>query len=155
MKLLHSTALLAGALALSACDQIPGFGSGNSSTTTTTTNTTTTSAPAMPAPPAAPAPVPGGPTAAVSGTAQQNFTVVNTTSQVVFTLHVSSVTDQNWGPDILGSSVIAAGATANVTFPRTEAQCNWDIRAVYANGENTELRNINLCQVGTVTLTEN
>lgn len=97
----------------------------------------------------------GGPSAVVSGAARQNFTVVNTTGQTVLTLHVSSVNDQNWGPDILGTSVIASGATAQVTFERDQSECMWDIRAVYVDGDTSELRGINLCEVGTVTLTEN
>lgn len=156
MKRLHLVGIVAAsALLLAGCDQLRSI-TGMSSDGNASTNA---AAPAAPAPAPAPAPAlstpSAGPNASVSGSAQQNFTVVNSTSKTVLTLHVSAVTDENWGPDILGASVIQAGATANVTFPRTESQCNWDIRAVYTDGDDTEMRGVNLCQVATVTLTEN
>ena len=148
MKLrLTTIAMLASALA--GCGPAPTTNNMAAPTNeaTTTPNTTKEAEPA-------PAAEDGAPSAAVSGAAQQNFSVINNTSKTVLTLHVSSVTDQNWGPDILGSSVIAPGSTASVTFPRTESQCNWDVRAVYTDSTNAELRNVNLCEVATVTLVE-
>jgi hypothetical protein len=91
------------------------------------------------------------PSAAV-GTARQNFSVVNTTGHVVMTLNVSPTTENEWGPDILGTDVLQNGQTAQVVFDRAEAQCNFDIRATYDDGDTTDVRNVNLCQVGTVNL---
>jgi hypothetical protein len=144
MKSLYLTALLTASCLIAGCNQ----------PAATTANTAAPAANTAAAAPAAPA-APGGPTATATGTAQQNFTVVNSTQTAVLTLHVSSVNDSNWGPDILGSSIIAPGASAQVSFPRAEAQCNWDIKAVFTDQETSELRNINLCEVGTVNLTGN
>lgn len=96
----------------------------------------------------------GTPTATV-GTARQNFSVVNTTGTTVATLQVSPTSESEWGDDILGTQVIAPGQTAQVVFDRAEEQCNYDIRATYTDGDTSDMRNVNLCQVGTVTLTEN
>lgn len=96
----------------------------------------------------------GGEAAApAAGQAQQNFTVVNNTGHTVMTLNVSPSNENAWGPDILGSNVLANGQTASVTFPRGEEQCSWDIRATYDDGDTTDARGVNLCQVATVTLT--
>jgi hypothetical protein len=89
---------------------------------------------------------------ATVGTARQNFSVVNATGHTVATLNVSPTTENEWGPDILGTDVLENGQTAQVVFDRAEAQCNFDIRATYDDGDTTDMRNVNLCQVGTVNL---
>ena len=93
----------------------------------------------------------GAPTASV-GTARQNFSVVNATGHTVTTLNVSPTSENEWGEDILGTQVLAAGQTAQVVFDRAESQCNYDIRATYDDGDTSDVRNVNLCQVGTVNL---
>jgi hypothetical protein len=91
--------------------------------------------------------------APAAGQANQNFTVVNNTGHTVMTLNVSPSNENSWGPDILGSNVLANGQSGQVTFPRGEEQCSWDIRATYDDGDTTDVRGVNLCQVATVTLT--
>lgn len=111
------------------------------------------SAPAAPAQPAQPAPGGGAPSADVQpGEARQNFTVVNQTGHTVMRLNVSASNDNNWGPDILGSQVLPNGQSADVTFNRNESSCLWDIRATYDDGDTTDIRQVNLCEVGTVNL---
>jgi hypothetical protein len=111
-------------------------------------------APAAPAEGNAAGGATGGEAAApAAGQAQQNFTVVNNTGHTVMTLNVSPSNENSWGPDILGSDVLANGQSASVTFPRGEAQCSWDIKATYDDGDTTDARGVNLCQVATVTLT--
>ncbi len=89
---------------------------------------------------------------ATVGTARQNFSVVNTTGHVVMTLNVSPTSESEWGPDILGTEVLASGQTAQVVFDRAESQCNYDLRVTYNDGDTSEMRNLNLCTTGTVNL---
>ena len=91
------------------------------------------------------------PTATV-GTARQNFSVVNTTGTTVLTLNVSPTNENEWGEDVLGTQVLGPGQTAQIVFDRAEEQCNYDIRATYTDGDTSDVRNVNLCQVGTVNL---
>lgn len=143
MKKLYITgAILASALALAGCNNAA---------------TTNKAAPANTAAPAAPA---GGNTASggeapapAAGQAQQNFTITNNTGHVVTTLNVSPTGDDQWGPDILGREVLANGESAQISFERGETQCAWDIKATYDDGDTTDARNVNLCEVATVTLT--
>lgn len=107
---------------------------------------------AAPAAPAAPA-ADGAPSAAAQGQAQQNFTVLNNTGHTVMTLNVSPSNEDSWGPDILGADTIANGASATVTFERGQSQCLWDIRVTYDDGDSSDMRGVNLCEVATVTLT--
>ncbi|HVQ07791.1 MAG TPA: hypothetical protein VMS43_05100 [Allosphingosinicella sp.] len=146
-----TAALLASALAVAACNK--GATPANNAAAPKPAETNT------PAPAPAPAPVneaaegeeAGAPTASVA-TARQNFSVVNRTGHTVLTLNVSPTSEDEWGPDILGTQVLQAGQTAQVTFDRAETQCNYDIRATYDDGDTTDVRNVNLCQVGTVNL---
>jgi hypothetical protein len=120
-------------------------------------NAAAPAAPAAPAPAntAAPAAPAGGaaPSADVQGQARQNFTVVNQTGHTVMTLNVSASNENSWGPDILGRDVLANGESAQITFERGETQCMWDIKATYDDGDTTDMRGVNLCNVATVTLT--
>ena len=45
-------------------------------------------------------------------------------------------------------------AVGQVVFDRAESQCNYDIRATYDDNDTTDMRNVNLCQVGTVNLVD-
>lgn len=150
MKTIHTTGLLiVSALLASACGSPAPTASPAANTAAPATNTAAAArAPAAPAPAGT-----SGPTAGVTGAALQNFTVVNGTGHTVMTLHVSATNDNNWGPDILGADVIANGESAQVSFERGESQCLWDIQANYDDGDSTELRGVNLCEVGTVNLT--
>ena len=90
---------------------------------------------------------------APGGGAQQDFAIVNNTGQAVMTLNVSPSDQNEWGPDILGQSVLANGQSGTVQFARGQDQCNWDIRATFENGGTGDWRNINLCETTTITLT--
>ncbi len=144
MKRLRITgALLASAVAMAACNQAEKEAAPAANTAAP--------APAAPANTAAPAdPATGG---VVQGQAQQNFTVVNNTGHTVMMLNVSPSNEESWGPDILGADVIANGASATVTFERGQSQCMWDIRVTYDDGDTSDMRGVNLCEVATVTLT--
>jgi hypothetical protein len=143
MKKLYITgAILASALAIAGCNN---------------TATTNKAAPANAATPAAPAggnTASGGESPAPAGDqTNQNFTITNNTGHVVTTLNFSPSDSNEWGPDILGRDVLANGESAQISFERGETQCNWDIRATYDDGDTTDARNVNLCEVATVTLT--
>jgi len=146
-KLYLTGALFASALAMAGCNK------------TAATNNAAAPAASNAAAPAAPAAPAGGNTAggdtgaAPAGGAQQNFTIQNTTGHTVVTLNVSPSNENSWGPDILGRDTLANGESAQITFPHGETQCNFDIKATYDDGDTTDARGVNLCQVATVTLT--
>jgi hypothetical protein len=78
--------------------------------------------------------------------APQDFTIVNNTGHTVLTLNVSPSGEDKWGPDILGTEVLATGASAEVTFDRGIDHCNFDIRVTYDDGDTGDWRNVNLCE---------
>lgn len=87
---------------------------------------------------------------AVAG--KQDFTIINNTGFVVVTLNVSRSGENRWGPDLLDSEVMANNEQAEVSFDNAEDQCLWDIRVTYDDGDTGDMREVDLCEVSTVTL---
>lgn len=157
MKTISLTGLLlASALSLAGCNKGTAPAANNAAAAAPKPAETNTPAPAPASNEAAggEAEGEGGAPSATVGTARQNFSVVNATGHVVVTLNVSPTNESEWGPDILGTQVLQTGQTAQVVFDRAESQCNYDIRATYDDNDTSDMRNVNLCQVGTVQLVD-
>jgi hypothetical protein len=153
MKTISVTALLlASALSLAGCNR--SAPANNAAAAAPKPEATNTPAPAPAANETAGEAEEGGAPTTTVGTARQNFSVVNATGHIVATLNVSPTSESEWGPDILGQDVLQPGQTAAVVFDRAETQCNYDVRATYDDGDTTDMRNVNLCQVGTVQLVD-
>jgi hypothetical protein len=144
-KIYLTGALFASALAIAGCNK------GATTNNAAAPAAANTAAPAAPAAPAG-GNTAGGDTGAAPAGAQQNFTINNTTGHTVVTLKVSPSNQNSWGPDILGRDTLANGESAQITFPHGETQCNFDIQATYDDGGTTDMRNVDLCTVATVTL---
>jgi hypothetical protein len=84
--------------------------------------------------------------------AAQDFTIVNETGRTVVTLNISPTGENEWGPDLLGSEVMAEGTSASVTFDVDEARCLWDIRATFDDAAVGDWRALDLCEISTITL---
>jgi hypothetical protein len=139
-------ALFASALAMAGCNK------GATTNNTAAPAATNTAAPATPAAPAG-GNTAGGEEGAAPAGGQQNFTLVNNTGHTVVTLNVSASNQNSWGDDILGRDTLANGESASITFPHSETECNFDIKATYDDNTTTDARGVNLCTLSTVTLT--
>lgn len=89
---------------------------------------------------------------AASAQAQQDFALVNRTGFTINEIYVSAANQRNWGRDLLGADTLATGRTFNVRFSPNTRACDWDIRVVYADGDQSEFRGVNLCSVSRVSL---
>ena len=74
-----------------------------------------------------------------------SFRLNNRGNQTIMELYVSSSADSNWGQDLLGANVLAAGQSFIVRLP--DRQCQNDIRIVVEGGRATERRNVNTCEL--------
>ena len=72
-----------------------------------------------------------------------SFRLVNRGRSAINELYASAEGEDNWGEDRLGEDTVAPGAARVVRLPA--GQCVYDVRIVYANGEATEKRHLNLC----------
>ena len=74
-----------------------------------------------------------------------SFRLVNRGRSEVNELYASLPGDGDWGEDRLGTGTVAAGASKVIRLPNGD--CVYDVRIVYANGEATEKRRVNLCTI--------
>lgn len=93
-------------------------------------------------------PFPGG-TASPNRQARQTqadrrpFRLVNRGRSGISELYVSPSGEDGWGQDRLGDDTVAPGTSYVIRLPTIP--CSYDLRIVYANGEATEKRRLNLC----------
>jgi hypothetical protein len=87
----------------------------------------------------------GGSAAAGSNSNDPSFRLVNRSRSKVNEVYASVTGDDSWGEDRLGDGTVAAGATRVIRLPN--GPCVYDVRVVFANGEATEKRRLNLCTI--------
>lgn len=80
--------------------------------------------------------------------AQNRFWAVNNTGETIRELYVSSSRVQDWGPDVLGASVLAPGQRVFVT--PSFGDCVLDVRAVYQSGRAETRMQVNACNLSTI-----
>ena len=86
--------------------------------------------------------------AAAPAEAQNRFWLVNNAGDTIQTAHVSPSRLSNWGPDILGNSVLPAGNRVYVT--PNFGDCVLDVRVTYANGREETRMGLNACSLNTI-----
>lgn len=74
-----------------------------------------------------------------------SFRLVNRGRLEVSEVYVSPVGDDDWGRDRLGDDTVVAGGNRVIRMPT--GPCSYDVRVVFANGEATEKRRLNLCTI--------
>lgn len=74
----------------------------------------------------------------------------NTSSLTVTNLYYNPAPVATWGSDRLGQNVLRPGATTNVRLSYARP---YDFRVVWENGRSSELRNVDVCRVSRVSMT--
>jgi hypothetical protein len=84
-----------------------------------------------------------------------HFTIDNSTSSTMTSLHMSTPSSNSWEENILDEEV-GAGESVDVTIDDDLADCNYDLRADFDDGTNIDVRNVNFCDLEgeTVTISE-
>ena len=82
----------------------------------------------------------------------RDFTLLNAHPFVTITqVYVSASDESDWGDDLLGLDVLLAGESVEIAFDRfTLDTCTYDIKVVYADGDEGYLWAVNLCQTALV-----
>ncbi len=80
-----------------------------------------------------------------TATDDPSFRLVNRGRAEVNELYVSLPDQDDWGTDRLGQGTIPPGGRKVIELP--SGACFYDLRIVYANGEATERRRVNLCTI--------
>lgn len=88
------------------------------------------------------------PADAVRPAEDASFRLINHGRSAVNELYLSVTDDDSWGLDRLGDDSLPRGATKVIRLPPGE--CVYDVRVVFANGEASEKRRLNLCQINSL-----
>lgn len=87
----------------------------------------------------------------VAAADRRDFTVYNKGEETIYHLNVSHISEDNWGPDIMASDeTLGPDEHLKVTFSGDSDLCYYDVRAVYADGDKREQRNIDLCSTESI-----
>lgn len=81
--------------------------------------------------------------------------VVNSTQTTMRELYGSNIGRNSWEEDVLGNRVLPPGRNITVNFDDGTCMCNFDFKAVFADGEEVIRRNYNVCTGTTWTITGN
>ena len=82
------------------------------------------------------------------------FMLDNKSSTAVQEFYASPVNVDNWEQDILGQDILDAGTFARITIKDGSGTCDYDLKIVFAGGEEMEERGINLCETGSYTVSD-
>ena len=83
----------------------------------------------------------------------QNFVLVNNTGSTIHNLYCSSVNSGDWEEDLLGATgVVSPGESVTVNFNASQRGRYWDLRLVFDNGVDIYWENIDLFNIGTITV---
>ncbi len=82
----------------------------------------------------------------------RDFTLRNRSDVDIAYVYVSPSAQDDWGDDILGTDILYAGDSIDVTFDASDRfTCVYDVKVVGTGGEVGYLYKVNLCNVSTVT----
>lgn len=86
---------------------------------------------------------------ALAQTCDTSFTLQNNSGRQINEIYFSPTSDNAWGADRLGTNVLPAGRSVSY---RPSPPGRYDFRVVFEGGQALEQRNVDLCAVGTVTV---
>lgn len=82
----------------------------------------------------------------------RDFQLTNNSSVDLAYVYVSPSATDDWGDDLMGTDVLSAGQTIDVSFKKFDGStCNYDIKVIGTGGEEGYLYKVDLCTVSTVT----
>jgi hypothetical protein len=86
----------------------------------------------------------------------QDFSMTNNTGMTLIDVFISPSDSESWGSDVIPGDLILDGETFNFTFTDVSPEkCMWDIMFTAEDGVKYYMRHVNLCELTTITLTNN
>ncbi|MBC2834273.1 hypothetical protein [Paragemmobacter straminiformis] len=80
------------------------------------------------------------------------FDVVNATGFGIVGFYGSADGDVSWEENLLGGQTLAPGASLSVNFDNGSGNCVFDLRAVFDDGDETVVQDVDVCTQKSVTL---
>ncbi|MEO0758401.1 MAG: hypothetical protein AAFY78_16195 [Cyanobacteria bacterium J06648_16] len=83
------------------------------------------------------------------------FLLRNETTANLLQFYASPVTSDSWEDDLLAEEEpLVVGETLNVVIPDDGRGCMYDIKGIFADGDEVEEFGVDICDLGTYTYTE-
>ena len=92
-----------------------------------------------------------GSTGATGSSANRNVTIINNTGSTITRFYGSNAGSDSWEEDILGADVLSPGSRVSIDFDDGTGYCNFDFKAVYADGSSSVQPDVDVCTTGSVT----
>ncbi len=83
---------------------------------------------------------------------KQDFRLTNKTGYTIDKVFVAPSKSKDWEDDVLGKDVLANGDWVNITFPKKNQVCSYDVKVVYDDATPAEWYNFNLCEISKITI---
>jgi len=80
------------------------------------------------------------------------FKLNNQSSSPVDGFYVSHVGTSSWEENLIEGHVLPSGNSVDVIIADGRSTCEYDIKATFEDGSETDDRNINLCDLGSYTV---
>ncbi len=84
----------------------------------------------------------------------REVTLINHTSRDIIEFYGSNTGTSDWQEDILGLDVLPSGDQADINFDDSTGYCMFDFLAVFSDGSEDVSERFNVCDYGTLTLTD-
>jgi hypothetical protein len=95
---------------------------------------------------------------ATSGQARPHYdrhvTVINESSRSIVEFYASNEDTNSWEEDILGKTILPPGHRVRINVDDGTGHCVFDFKAVMRGGAKVIRRGVNVCRVGTWTITD-
>jgi uncharacterized membrane protein len=84
---------------------------------------------------------------AMAQSASIDFTLTNSTDNVLMRLYISLPSTDEWEEDILGEDVLGAGESIEISIDDGLPECVYDIRADFEDGESVQVARVDFCEL--------
>ncbi|MFY8106167.1 MAG: hypothetical protein ACOVKO_04565 [Elstera sp.] len=83
---------------------------------------------------------------------KQDFRLTNKTGYTIDKVFVAPSKSKDWEEDVLGKDVLKNGEWINITFPKKNQICSYDLKVVYDDDTPAEWYNFNLCEISKISI---
>lgn len=83
---------------------------------------------------------------------KQDFRLTNKTGYTIDQVYVAPSKSNDWEEDVLGRDTLSNGESVDITFPKKNQVCSYDLKVVYDDNTPVEWYNFNLCEISKISI---
>lgn len=87
-----------------------------------------------------------------TSSANRVVTIINQSGYTITNFYGSNAGSNSWEEDILGSSTLPSGNSANINFDDGTGYCTFDFKVVFSDGTVGIENGIDVCQISSYTI---